>query len=156
MYNIKKYVDANTMGTAKLLDMLVNTENDVKKMIVASSMSVYGEGKYECSKCGIIYPRLRDKKQLKSKQWEMKCPSCGKDATPLPTDEEKPLAPTSIYAITKRDQEERCLTIGVTYGIPTVALRYFNVYGPRQALSNPYTGVCAIFSSRIKKTTTRQ
>ncbi|MFQ6105935.1 MAG: NAD-dependent epimerase/dehydratase family protein [Candidatus Hydrothermarchaeaceae archaeon] len=81
MYNIKKYVDANTMGTAKLLDMLVNTENDVKKMIVASSMSVYGEGKYECSKCGIIYPRLRDKKQLKSKQWEMKCPSCGKDAT---------------------------------------------------------------------------
>ena len=80
----------------------------------------------------------------------MKCPKCGKIVRPIPTSEDKPLHPTSIYAITKRDQEEMCLTIGRAYGIPTVALRYFNVYGPRQSLNNPYTGVCAIFSSRIK------
>jgi dTDP-L-rhamnose 4-epimerase len=80
----------------------------------------------------------------------MKCPNCGKEVKAAPTDEDKPLHPTSIYAISKRDQEEMSLVTGRAYGIPTVALRYFNVYGPRQSLSNPYTGVCAIFSSRIK------
>jgi dTDP-L-rhamnose 4-epimerase len=87
---------------------------------------------------------------MKSHEWEMKCPDCGQTMVPAPTGEAKPLRPTSVYAITKRDQEEMCLSIGRAYGIPTVALRYFNIYGPRQALSNPYTGVCAIFSSRIK------
>jgi dTDP-L-rhamnose 4-epimerase len=150
MYEITKYVDANTCGTAKLLETLVNTEHGVRKLIVASSMSIYGEGAYMCATCGTVYPKLREDGQMKSKQWEMLCPSCGKTVSPLPTNEEKPLFPTSIYAITKRDQEEMCLTIGRAYGIPTVALRYFNVYGPRQSLSNPYTGVCAIFSSSIK------
>jgi dTDP-L-rhamnose 4-epimerase len=150
MYQIEKYMDVNTMGTAKLLDILANEENDVKKLIVASSMSIYGEGKYECSECGILYPPLRSNERLKMREWDMKCPSCGKAAKPVPTDENKPLQPTSIYAISKRDQEEMCITTGRAYGIPTVALRYFNIYGPRQALSNPYTGVCAIFSSRIK------
>lgn len=150
MYQIERYMDVNTMGTAKLLDILANEEHDVKKLIVASSMSIYGEGKYECSECGIIYPLLRSNEQLKKKEWEMKCPSCGKIIKPVPTDENKPLQPTSIYAISKKDQEEMCLAVGKAYGIPTVALRYFNIYGPRQALSNPYTGVCAIFSSRIK------
>ncbi len=150
MYQIEKYMDANTMGTAKLLDILANEEHNVKKLIVASSMSIYGEGKYECSDCGVLYPPLRSNEQLKRREWEMRCPSCGKIAKPVPTDENKPLQPTSIYAISKKDQEEMCLTVGRAYGIPTVALRYFNIYGPRQALSNPYTGVCAIFSSRIK------
>jgi len=150
MYQIEKYMDVNTMGTAKLLDVLANEEHDVKKLIVASSMSIYGEGKYECSQCGIVYPPLRSNEQLKKKEWEMKCPSCGRVVKPVPTDENKPLQPTSIYAISKKDQEEMCLAVGKAYGIPTVALRYFNIYGPRQALSNPYTGVCAIFSSRIK------
>jgi dTDP-L-rhamnose 4-epimerase len=150
MYEIKKYVDANTSATAKLLEVLVNTEHGVKKLIVASSMSIYGEGAYKCASCGVVHPKLRDDKQLKSRRWEMLCPDCGKEVLPLPTTEEKPLFPTSIYAITKRDQEEMCLTVGRAYGLPTVALRYFNVYGPRQSLSNPYTGVCAIFSSRIK------
>jgi len=149
MYQIDKYVSINTQSTATLLDILVNKETDVKKLIVASSMSIYGEGKYECEKCGPVYPELRSEKQLKQKEWEPKCPTCGKPLQPRPTNEEKPLEPTSIYAMTKRHQEEMCLTVGKTYGIPTVALRYFNVYGPRQALSNPYTGCCAIFSSRI-------
>lgn len=150
MYQIEKYVDVNTCGTAKLLDILVNEEHSVKKLVVASSMSVYGEGKYICEECGVVYPKLRPKEQLKAREWEMKCPKCGKEVKTVPTDEAKPLHPTSIYAISKRDQEEMSLVAGRAYGIPTVALRYFNVYGPRQSLSNPYTGVCAIFSSRIK------
>ncbi len=150
MYEIQKYVDVNTYGTAKLLEILVNEEHDVKKLIVASSMSIYGEGAYECDDCGIVYPKLRTIEQFRSRDWDIKCPNCGKNVKAIPTPEEKPLYPTSIYAITKRDQEEMCLVTGQAYGIPTVALRYFNVYGPRQSLSNPYTGVAAIFSSRIK------
>ncbi len=150
MYQVKRYVDVNTSGTANLLDLLVNKDHDVKKLIVASSMSIYGEGMYACEDCGVVYPSLRPEAQLRSHEWEMKCPNCEKNVKPVPTKESKPLMPTSIYAITKKDQEEMCLAIGRSYGLPTVALRYFNVYGPRQALSNPYTGVCAIFSSRIK------
>ncbi len=150
MYQIKKYVDANTFATAKMLDFLVNKENEVKKLIVASSMSIYGEGAYECEDCGVVYPELRTEEQLKKREWEMRCPKCRKIVRPIPTNEDKPLHPTSIYAITKRDQEEMCLNVGRAYGIPTVALRYFNAYGPRQSLNNPYTGVCAIFSARIK------
>jgi dTDP-L-rhamnose 4-epimerase len=150
MYQIRKYVEVNTTGTANLLDILVNEKNKVRKLIVASSMSIYGEGAYECKNCGIVYPSLRSEEQLKHKQWEMICPKCGETVKPVATGEDKPLHPTSIYAITKRDQEEMCLTIGRAYNIPTVALRYYNVYGPRQSLGNPYTGVCAVFSSRIK------
>ena len=150
MYQIEHYIDVNTKGTANLLDALINTENNVKKLIVASSMSIYGEGKYYCEKCrSQIYPELRNEKQLQRKQWEHQCPTCGSTLTPIPTDEDKPLISTSIYALTKRHQEEMCLLIGQTYGIATVALRYFNVYGSRQALSNPYTGCAAIFTSRI-------
>jgi dTDP-L-rhamnose 4-epimerase len=150
MYEIERYIDTNVMGTAKLLDVIVNSKNSVKKIIVASSMSIYGEGEYTCNKCGIVYPKLRSDKQLKNREWEMKCPCCGAQTKPIPTRENKPLHPTSVYAVSKRDQEELCLSVGRAYGIPTVALRYFNVYGPRQSLSNPYTGVCAIFSSRIR------
>jgi len=150
MYEIERYVEANTFETAKMLDQIVNHENQVKRIVVASSMSIYGEGAYECEDCGLVYPELRSDEQMKRRIWEMQCPECGKTTKPLPTDEEKPLKPRSIYAITKRDQEEMCLSVGQAYGIPTTALRYFNVYGPRQSLSNPYTGVCAIFSSRIK------
>ena len=150
MYQIERYVNINTKATATLLDTLVKEEHNVKKLIVASSMSVYGEGKYLCEKCKTeVFPELRTEKQLKNKQWDQKCPNCGSNLKPLPTDEKKPLMPTSIYAQSKRHQEEMCLLIGKTYGIPTVALRYFNVYGSRQSLSNPYTGACAIFTSRI-------
>jgi len=149
MYEIKRYSEANVLGTANLLDILANEDHQVKKLIVASSMSVYGEGKYSCVRCGVVYPKLRSLSQLRRGEWEMKCPVCNREVQSLPTDEDKPLCPTSVYAISKRDQEEMCLTIGRAYNISTVALRYFNVYGPRQALSNPYTGVAAIFSSRI-------
>lgn len=150
MYEIKKYTDINIMGTAKLLDVLVNENHHVSKLIVASSMSIYGEGAYRCDDCGVVYPRLRASEQLKNKDWEVKCPRCQRPTEPMATSEDKPSFPTSVYAITKRDQEEMCLTIGRAYGLPTVALRYFNVYGPRQSLNNPYTGVAAIFSSRVK------
>lgn len=150
MYEIKKYTDINIMGTAKLLDVLVNENHHVSKLIVASSMSIYGEGAYRCDDCGVVYPRLRASEQLKNKDWEVKCPRCQRPAERMATSEDKPSFPTSVYAITKRDQEEMCLIIGKAYGLPTVALRYFNVYGPRQSLNNPYTGVAAIFSSRVK------
>ncbi|MFQ5910448.1 MAG: NAD-dependent epimerase/dehydratase family protein, partial [Thermoplasmata archaeon] len=150
MYRIEDYVAVNTSVTAKLLQRLVDGESDVKRLVVASSMSIYGEGGYRCPDCGVVHPALRSEEQLKRHEWELRCPWCQTEVEPIPTSESKPLAPTSIYAITKRDQEEMCLTIGRAYGIPTVALRFFNVYGPRQALSNPYTGVCAIFQSRIR------
>lgn len=150
MYQIDRYVNVNTRGTGTLLDVLVNGRTKAKKLVVASSMSVYGEGKYTCSNCRtIIYPDQRDEAQLASKKWDPQCPTCGRALLHQPTDEQAILKPTSIYAMTKRHQEEMCLLTGQSYGIPTTALRFFNAYGPRQALSNPYTGVCAIFTSRI-------
>jgi dTDP-L-rhamnose 4-epimerase len=150
MYDIERYIDVNTKGSASLLDLVVNEKNNVKKLVVASSMSIYGEGKYYCERCGVnIYPKLRSEKALISQQWEHLCPNCKSPLIPKPTDEEKPLMPTSIYAMSKHHQEEMFLLIGKTYGIPAIALRYFNAYGSRQALSNPYTGCAAIFTSRI-------
>lgn len=152
MYEIERYVDVNTKGTAVLLDLIVNDKNiEIEKLIIASSMSTYGEGTYYCCKCKELkYPNLRDEAQMKQHEWEHKCCTCGSILEPAATLESKPLHTTSIYAQTKKDQEEMALMTGRAYGIPTVALRYFNVYGPRQSLNNPYTGVCAIFSSRIK------
>jgi len=150
MYQIEKYTSSNSLGTAVLLDLIVNERIPIKKLIVASSMSIYGEGNYRCTQCGPVFPPLRSEIQLKKRQWEMICPQCHQPVRPEPTAEDKPLFPTSVYAVSKRDQEELCLSVGRSYSIPTVALRYFNIYGPRQALSNPYTGVCAIFSARIK------
>lgn len=147
MYQIQKYTHVNVLGTANLLDIIVNEKTRVEKLVLASSMSNYGEGKYECEKCGVVYPKLREVDQLVARQWEVQCPSCNASLSPLATDESKPLFPTSVYATNKRDQEEMFCEVGLAYGIPTVVLRYFNVYGPRQALSNPYTGVIAIFSN---------
>ena len=149
MYQISKYIEYNTLGTANLLDILANKEHNVRKLIVASSMSIYGEGKYKCESCGYMYPIFREKKDLENGIWEFKCNKCGKKLIPVPTDEEKPLDSISIYAMSKKHQEKMSLLIGDTYGIDTTALRFFNVYGSRQALSNPYTGVCAIFCSNL-------
>ncbi len=150
MYEVGKYVDSNTGGTGRLLDTIIRKRDNVKKLVVASSMSIYGEGEYFCPLCNKrVYPPPRPISQLEQKDWELHCPECGSTLTPIATTEEKPLAPTSIYAQSKRHQEEMCLLIGRTYGVPTVALRYFNVYGSRQSLSNPYTGVAAIFLSQI-------
>lgn len=149
MYAIAPYVEANAQGTAVLLDTIVNGHYAVSRLVVASSMSIYGEGRYRCATCGPVAPRLRPLPQLEARDWEMRCHACRATVEVVPTDEEKPLLPTSVYAVTKRDQEELCLCVGRAYGIPTIALRLFNVYGPRQALSNPYTGVAAIFASRL-------
>ena len=149
MYEIDRYVRANDLGTAVLLENLLKRRSKIRKLIVASSMSIYGEGAYSCANCGVVYPHLREEEQLLERRWEMECPNCKRLVAPAATKEDKPLFPTSVYAITEQDQEQFCLVLGRAYGIPTVALRYFNVYGPRQALSNPYTGVCAIFSARL-------
>ncbi|MFN8496860.1 MAG: SDR family NAD(P)-dependent oxidoreductase [Anaerolineae bacterium] len=163
MYQIERYVDVNTRGTAVLLDVLANSKHSVRKLIVASSMSIYGEGSYVCPTHGVVYPPLRSAAQLAARDWELRCRvysgdgngggrqglACQHPLRPVPTSETKPTSPNSTYAITKKDQEELCLAVGRAYQIPTVALRYFNVYGPRQSLSNPYTGVAAIFSARL-------
>lgn len=148
MYEIVRYVKANDLGTAVLLEEIIKRKDQFKKLIVASSMSIYGEGAYKNSRTGETeYPQLRSDSQLASHDWELRS---GEDILePIGTTENKPLFPTSVYAVTKQDQEQYCLAVGRSYKIPTVAFRYFNVYGTRQALSNPYTGVCAIFSSRL-------
>lgn len=150
MYEIEHYVKANSLGTAIFLDILANKKHHVKKIIVAASMSSYGEGSYKCHKCDLVRPPLRDEAKLKNKDFGVYCPNCRKKVTPKATSEEVKQNSNSIYAITKKIQEEMVLNIGSAYGIPAVALRYFNVYGPRQSLSNPYNGVVAIFMSRIK------
>jgi dTDP-L-rhamnose 4-epimerase len=150
MYEPASYTRVNSLGTAMLMERIAAPGSRVEKVIVASSMSIYGEGRYRCPECGPLAPTGRDRERLGSGRWEPACPDCGRDLTPLPTDETKPLVPTSVYAVTKRSQEETVLVMGHAYGIPAVALRYFNVYGPGQALSNPYTGVAAIFSSRLR------
>jgi dTDP-L-rhamnose 4-epimerase len=149
MYEVSRYVDTNTGGTGVLLDIIANDKTDVGRIVVASSMSIYGEGAYKCPEHGLIAPRLRPELQLKAHQWDPCCPTCGTELSPVPTAEDKALLPTSVYAISKMDQELLSLSIGAAYGVGVVALRYFNAYGPRQALSNPYTGVAAIFSGRL-------
>ncbi|MBI2828978.1 MAG: SDR family NAD(P)-dependent oxidoreductase [Acidobacteria bacterium] len=149
MYEVDRYVDINTRGTALLLDILVNQRHHVEKVIVASSIGVYGEGAYECGACGPQAPGLRPAAQLAARQWEHRCPRCDAELRPVPTPESKALYRDNIYSMTKHHQEEMVLLIGRTYGIPAVAPRFFNVYGPRQSLSNPYAGVAAIFVSRL-------
>lgn len=149
MYQIADYMGANTQGTAVLLQCLLDTKTHVEKLILASSMSIYGEGQYLCANCGDVSPGPRPSQQLLQKRWETLCPECAAELTPVPTSESKPRQCTSIYALSKKNQEEICLLYGRTYGLPVVALRYFNIYGTRQALSNPYTGVVAIFASRL-------
>ncbi len=150
MYEISRYMSVNTQGTAELLQAILDTKSQVKKLIVASSMSIYGEGRYVCSGCGQpAFPPVRPVSQLKAGQWELHCDACGGVLQPEPTNETKPSEINSIYALSKRDQEELCLIYGRTYGLPVTALRFFNIYGTRQALSNPYTGVAAIFAARL-------
>ena len=149
MYRIADYVRANSLGGAVLLEAMVERRDALRRVVVASSMSIYGEGSYGCEEHGEVAPPLRDTPQLAAGDWEMHCPVCDRPVEPRPTPESKALQPTSVYAVTKRDHEELFLSVGAAYDIPTVALRYFNVYGPRQSLSNPYTGVAAIFASRL-------
>jgi dTDP-L-rhamnose 4-epimerase len=148
MYQIVDYCTTNVVGTAKLLQTIVDKKLHLKSLVVASSMSAYGEGRYRTADGRLVNPHIRNEMQLKCGDWELRNGD-GETLQPVPTDEDKPLNPTSVYAVNKRDQEEICLSVGEAYGIPTTALRLFNVYGSRQALSNPYTGVGAIFCARL-------
>jgi dTDP-L-rhamnose 4-epimerase len=148
MYQIADYTATNTLGTAYLLQELVDQKIELQRLVVASSMSIYGEGAYVREDGAAPTAVQRRDEQLRAHEWEPRDVD-GAPLTPRPTTEEKPLDPTSIYALNKADQERMVLQIGAAYGIPSAALRFFNIYGPRQALSNPYTGVAAIFSSRL-------
>ncbi len=154
MYEISRYMSVNTLGTASLLQAMLDRtkrgERPVEKLVVASSMSIYGEGNYVCGSCGQgAAPPVRAVEQLRRGEWDLHCDACGGVLVPRPTSETKPSEINSMYALSKRDQEELCLIYGRTYGLPVTALRFFNIYGTRQALSNPYTGVAAIFASRL-------
>ncbi|MBE0595960.1 MAG: NAD-dependent epimerase/dehydratase family protein [Desulfuromonadales bacterium] len=146
MYQIRDYVDDNDLGTATLLQVLI--DHPVERLVVASSMSIYGEGLYLDRRGHPVEDLERDLSQLQQGSWEV-LDHAGRSLTPVPTPENKRAALSSIYALSKFVQERQCLLIGQAYGIPVVALRFFNVYGTRQALSNPYTGVLAIFASRL-------
>ena len=146
MYEIEHYTGVNNVGTAALLEALI--ERPVARLIVASSMSIYGEGLYRAPDGRLIECAERARDQFALGEWEVRGPD-GRPLTPLPTPESKRPALASVYALSKFDQERLCLMIGDAYNVPTIALRFFNVYGPRQALSNPYTGVLAIFAARL-------
>ena len=149
MINVRRAVDHNAGGTATLLEAVVARRHSIRRLVAASSMVVYGEGSYSCPEDGPVHPGPRSPVRLRRRDWEPRCPVCGGRVTPVPTAEDAPLRPTSVYGITKRDQEELVLVLGRAYGLETVALRYLGVYGPRQALGNPYTGVAAIFAARV-------
>lgn len=150
MYEIQRYVDVNIGGTALMLDLLANGKYQVKKVVVASSRSIYGEGKYRSSALGIVYPGARKDADMQSGRFEPLCPQTGEELTLLATDEESKIHPSSVYGITKQNQEQMVMTVCDSLGIGATALRYQNVYGPGQSLSNPYTGILSIFSTRIK------
>ena len=149
MYQVHKYVDVNINGTALMLDVLVNGDYKIKKVIIASSRAIYGEGKYRSKELGIVFPSHREEEDLNKGDFEVKYPNSS-DLTLVATDEESKIHPSSVYGITKQNQEQMIMTVCPTLGIAAVAFRYQNVYGPGQSLKNPYTGILSIFSTQIK------
>jgi dTDP-L-rhamnose 4-epimerase len=151
MYQVKKYIDINIGGSANLWDVLINNRNQVKKVIIPGSATSYGECSYNCKECGEVFPPIREERDVKQGKWEPACPKCGADITPIGIRENKPMDCRFIYALNKKWNEELFFSLGKIYNIPVTVLRFFNIYGPRQSLSNPYTGAIAVFSSRIKE-----
>ncbi len=143
------YIACNSLGTALMLEVIRDGNLPVKKIVVASSIAVYGEGKYRCAEHGVTFPTPRPIEQLERCEWEVRCPECDEELSPLLTDEHTPVEPATAYAISKYDEERLALVFGRQTGIPTVALRYFVTFGARQSVHNPYTGVCSIFSTRL-------
>jgi dTDP-L-rhamnose 4-epimerase len=150
MYAIQHYSDVNIGGTALLLDLIANEPFPIKKIVVASSRAVYGEGKYHCDHHGVVYPSARFANDMEQGEFSVHCPVCGVPVQVDATDEETPEQPSSVYGVTKLTQEQLVLTVGKALGISAIAFRYQNVYGPGQSLSNPYTGILSIFSTRIR------
>lgn len=150
MYEIEKYVGSNIGGTALLLDILANQPHHVKRVVVAESRAIYGEGKYICPKCGEVYPLARKDEDMAKGDFECKCPKCGSEVQLTATTEDSKIHPTSVYGITKEVQGQLVHLVCQSIGVESVSFRYQNVYGPGQSLSNPYTGILSIFSTRIK------
>lgn len=150
MYEIKRYIDVNIGGTALLLDILTNTKNHVKRVVVAESRAVYGEGKYHCEKCGDVYPSSRKDEDMARGDFECHCPKCGGNLSLVATTEDSVIHPSSVYGLGKLVQGKLVHMICKNIGIESVSFRYQNVYGPGQSLTNPYTGILSIFSNRIK------
>lgn len=150
MYQIKKYTDVNIGGTALMLDVLASQPHHVKKIIVASSRAIYGEGKYFSSSLGYIYPKSRNPNKMQEGFFDVNYDGLNEPLTLVPTDEESKIHPTSVYGITKQNQEQMVMTVCPALNIYPVAFRYQNVYGPGQSLKNPYTGILSIFSTQIK------
>lgn len=150
MYEIEKYVDTNIGGTALLLDILTNTRHSVKRVLVAESRAIYGEGKYHCESCGDVYPLDRKDEDMARGDFECHCPKCGKHVRLVATTEDSAIHPSSVYGIAKQVQGQLVHLVCPTIGVESVSFRYQNVYGPGQSLSNPYTGILSIFSTRIK------
>ena len=150
MYEIKKYVDTNIGGTALLLDILTNTKHHVKRVVVAESRAIYGEGKYHCPKCGDVYPLERKDEDMSKGDFECKCPKCNGEVELVATTEDSAIHPSSVYGIAKQVQGQLVHLVCKSIGVESVSFRYQNVYGPGQSLSNPYTGILCIFSTRIK------
>lgn len=149
MYDIRHYVDVNTVGMAMLLEVLIKRQQPLQRLVLSSSRAVYGEGTHRCPVHGPLYPPVRQRADLEQGRFEVFCPQCGTPMTAMPTAEERPLHPVSVYALTKQHQEDYCQHVAATFGLPVTILRYFNVYGSRQSLRNPYTGVMSIFYSRL-------
>src|SRR5256714_6932537 len=149
MPEMAKYVHVNSLGTAQMLELIREKNLPIKKVIVASSQAVYNEGAGECPKHGLVFPRVRAVEQLQRGDWSVRCPICNEPTTSVPTPEEAPVGGETVYGLTKVDQEKLVLLWGKQVGIPAVALRYSCTYGPRQSIYNPYTGVIAIFCTRL-------
>jgi dTDP-L-rhamnose 4-epimerase len=149
MPEIAKYVHVNSLGTAQMLELIREKNLPIQKVIVASSQAVYSEGAGKCAKHGLVFPRVRSVEQLQRGDWSARCPICNEPTTSVPTPEEAPVGGETVYGLTKVDQEKLVLLWGKQVGIPTVALRYSCTYGPRQSIFNPYTGVIAIFCTRL-------
>ncbi len=150
MYEIKRYVDVNIGGTALLLDILTNIKHHVKRVVVAESRAIYGEGKYHCEKCGDVFPTERKDEDMAQGNFDCHCPKCGGHVKLVPTTEDSAIHPSSVYGIGKQVQGQLVHLICKNVGVESVSFRYQNVYGPGQSLTNPYTGILSIFSTRIK------
>lgn len=148
-YEMARYVSVNEFGTAVVLEEAARHLRRLKGVILASSRAVYGEGRYECRICGVVYPEGRSADDLRQGKWEPRCPKCGEMVKPTASIEDQLLKPASIYGITKYNQEQLVRQFAMTFGVPSVALRFQNVYGPGQCLNNPYTGILSIFCTRI-------
>lgn len=150
MYDIRNYIDTNCTGTATLIEVIVKNRVPLRRLVLASSRAIYGEGTHQCEEHGVLYPGIRSRAAMESGTFDVLCPMCSRPMKSRVTAEDHPAMPISVYAWTKKQQEDYCIYAAKTFGLPVTMLRYFNVFGSRQSLKNPYTGVVSIFYSRIR------